>query len=238
MHRAARVLLASRCARARRWNDAAPHPLAVRLLGRDLAIADVGGAVMAAVDRCPHRSTRLSVGYVEPRSIRCAYHGWRYSTDGGVRRDPGDARRPAARRAVPRDVRGRGRVRPRVGAPRRFGRARRSPRNPAWDDTSMRVLMGAPYTWPTSALRRVENFVDLAHFAWVHDGSLGPARRTGSADPARHARRRRAALPLRPAADAAGTRGAATATRATACRCRARSTSSSTSTRARAGDSG
>ncbi|MCU1378524.1 MAG: hypothetical protein JWN29_1507, partial [Acidimicrobiales bacterium] len=30
-----------------------------------------------------------------------------------------------------------------------------------------------PYTWPTSAPRRVENFVDLAHFAWVHDGTLG-----------------------------------------------------------------
>ena len=37
---------------------------------------------MAAVDRCPHRSTRLSVGWIEPGSIRCAYHGWRYSTAG------------------------------------------------------------------------------------------------------------------------------------------------------------
>jgi phenylpropionate dioxygenase-like ring-hydroxylating dioxygenase large terminal subunit len=37
----------------------------------------------------------------------------------------------------------------------------------------MKVVAGAPYTWPTAAGRRVENFVDLAHFAWVHDGTLG-----------------------------------------------------------------
>src|SRR5260221_12836935 len=36
----------------------------------------------------------------------------------------------------------------------------------------MKCLMGEPYTWPTSAPRRVENFVDLAHFAWVHLGTL------------------------------------------------------------------
>jgi vanillate O-demethylase monooxygenase subunit len=47
------------------------------------------------------------------------------------------------------------------------------PANPAWTDDTMHVVPGAPYTWPTSALRRVENFVDLAHFPFVHDGTLG-----------------------------------------------------------------
>jgi vanillate O-demethylase monooxygenase subunit len=37
----------------------------------------------------------------------------------------------------------------------------------------MRIVAGEPYVWPTGAGRRVENFVDLAHFAWVHDGTLG-----------------------------------------------------------------
>ena len=51
----------------------------------------------------------------------------------------------------------------------------------------MRIAPGEPYTWPTGAARRVENFVDLAHFAWVHDGTLGnrgqpvpPERRVGA----------------------------------------------------------
>jgi vanillate O-demethylase monooxygenase subunit len=41
----------------------------------------------------------------------------------------------------------------------------------------MRAVSGEPYTWPVSVERRVENFTDLAHFAWVHDGSLGDRRR-------------------------------------------------------------
>jgi vanillate O-demethylase monooxygenase subunit len=47
------------------------------------------------------------------------------------------------------------------------------PAHPGWDDASMRVVPGLPYTWPVGAPRRVENFVDLAHFAWVHDKTLG-----------------------------------------------------------------
>ena len=159
------------CSRAE-MERAAPHPLAVRLLGRDLAIADVGGSVMAAVDRCPHRSTRLSIGSVEDGSIRCAYHGWRYSTTGECVEIPATPAGPLPvgrcletfEVAVAYDLVW-------VRFDDRAGTT--IPANPAWDDTTMRVLMGAPYTWPTSALRRVENFVDLAHFAWVHDGTLG-----------------------------------------------------------------
>jgi len=47
------------------------------------------------------------------------------------------------------------------------------PACPAWDDPGMHIVPGEPYTWPVSAARRVENFTDLSHFAWVHDGSLG-----------------------------------------------------------------
>ena len=49
---------------------------------------------------------------------------------------------------------------------------------PAWGDDAFRCVQGAPYTWPTSAGRRLENFVDLAHFPFVHDGSLGDRRHT------------------------------------------------------------
>ncbi len=47
------------------------------------------------------------------------------------------------------------------------------PACPAYDNPAMHIVPGGPYRWPTSAPRRVENFVDLAHFAWVHDGTLG-----------------------------------------------------------------
>src|SRR4051794_36194008 len=87
---------------------ARPHPLAVELLGRRFAVADVGANVgadagadagedldaagevelMAVPDRCPHRSTRLSVGWVEPGAIRCAYHGWAFDCSGRCREIP------------------------------------------------------------------------------------------------------------------------------------------------------
>ena len=52
------------------------------------------------------------------------------------------------------------------------------PACPAWEDEGFRCVQGGPYTWPTSAARRLENFVDLSHFPFVHDGSLGDRRQT------------------------------------------------------------
>lgn len=44
---------------------------------------------------------------------------------------------------------------------------------PALEDPALRVVVPVPYTWQCSALRRLENFVDFQHFAWVHEGLLG-----------------------------------------------------------------
>jgi vanillate O-demethylase monooxygenase subunit len=153
---------------------AEPHPLAVTLLGRALAVTARAGAAMAVDDRCPHRSTRLSVGWVDEGSlsIRCAYHGWRWEADGRCSEIPSMPDGPIPSRACVERYDaavacGLVWVRLDVTAGTSL------PPCPMWDDPSMRVLVGAPYTWPTSAARRVENFVDLAHFAWVHDGTLG-----------------------------------------------------------------
>ncbi len=152
---------------------AAPHPLAVTLLGRQLAVAPIAdGAALAVVDRCPHRSTRLSVGWVEGSSIRCAYHGWKWEADGSCSEIPalpegaipGPACIETFDACVAYDL-----VWVRLDP-----RAQTAlPAHPAHDDDTMKVVLGDPYSWPTSAARRVENFVDLAHFPWVHDGSLG-----------------------------------------------------------------
>jgi vanillate O-demethylase monooxygenase subunit len=162
----------------------APQPLPVRLLGRDLAVADLGegDAVtpVAYADRCPHRSTRLSVGLVDRTAavpcvgptLRCAYHGWRFAADGTCVEIPAMPGGPIPGRAALSAF----------AARLAYGlvwvcldteAAAPVPPHPAWDDPALHVVEGAPYTWPVSAPRRVENFVDLAHFAWVHDGTLG-----------------------------------------------------------------
>lgn len=147
--------------------------LAVQLLGRPLAVARLpAGDVVALDDRCLHRSTRLSVGWVEDGGVRCAYHGWKWDGAGRCVEIPAMPGGPVPSRA-------------RVGAysaaiaadlvwVRIDDRAGTTiPACPAWGDPTLRVLQGQPYTWPVAAARRVENFVDLSHFSWVHATTLG-----------------------------------------------------------------
>lgn len=147
--------------------------LAVRLLGRDLAIAGLpDGSVVALDDRCIHRSTKLSVGFVEEGGVRCSYHGWKWDACGRCVDIPAMPDGPIPSRAkisahsvsLEYDI---------VWVRLDDRVATSVPPCPAWGDPSLRVIAGDPYTWPTAGPRRVENFVDLAHFAWVHDGSLG-----------------------------------------------------------------
>ena len=47
------------------------------------------GSVGCLIDRCPHRGVPLSEGRIAGGELQCAYHGWRFSTDGAVTRVPG-----------------------------------------------------------------------------------------------------------------------------------------------------
>ena len=153
------------------------RPLGVTLLGERLVVAEIGGKVAAFPDRCLHRSTRLSIGRVEDEGLRCAYHGWLYGADGACREIPALPGRP-----IPDDCRLR-RYDASVAYDLVWVRLDSSvetviPDCPAWGDDAFRCVPGEPYTWPTSAARRLENFVDLSHFPFVHDGSLGDRRLT------------------------------------------------------------
>jgi phenylpropionate dioxygenase-like ring-hydroxylating dioxygenase large terminal subunit len=149
----------------------------VTLLGERLAVAELGGAVVAFADRCPHRSARLSLGTVETfgsegSALRCAYHGWRFGSSGGCVSIPSAPGLPVPERAraTAHEVQmayGLVWVRLESGSPTVV------PACPGWDEAGTRMVEGGPYELATSAERRVENLVDLSHFAWVHDGSLG-----------------------------------------------------------------
>ena len=153
------------------------RPLAATLLGEPLAVAEIGGTVAAFPDRCIHRSTKLSAGRVEDGGLRCAYHGWLYGADGACREIPAmpdypipdDCRLRSLGAAVAYDL---------VWVRLEAGAGTAIPGCPAWGDDAFRCVLGEPYTWPTSAGRRLENFVDLSHFPFVHDGSLGDRRHT------------------------------------------------------------
>lgn len=145
--------------------------IGVRLLGEAVVVARTADGLVALRDRCLHRSTRLSVGWVCRSTLQCAYHGWRWDGSGRCVEIPAMPGVPIPSRArvdayEVQEAYGLVWVRLEAGWPTRI------PANPAWDEAEMHIAVGAPYVWPTSAERRVENFVDLSHFAWVHDGTL------------------------------------------------------------------
>jgi phenylpropionate dioxygenase-like ring-hydroxylating dioxygenase large terminal subunit len=167
-----------RAALAHHWHpvctaDELPGPVGVQLLGRELAVAQLAdGRLLACTDRCAHRSTRLSIGCVDRDRLRCAYHGWAYGVDGRCVEIPSMPESPIPIAAAVETFEARiehGLVWIRLESTVDTA----VPACPGLEDPAMKMLAGEPYTWPVSALRRVENFVDLAHFAWVHDGSLG-----------------------------------------------------------------
>ncbi len=64
-------------------NKVSQKPLAVKMLGEEIAIFRDGDKVYAFHDRCPHRGLPLSVGKrYFPGTLTCAYHGWTFSVDG------------------------------------------------------------------------------------------------------------------------------------------------------------
>jgi vanillate O-demethylase monooxygenase subunit len=144
----------------------------VQLCGERLVVADLGGEAPAVLhDRCLHRSTRLSLGWVDGGAIQCAYHGWRWDAGGrcvGIPSLP-EGPLPARRIASYRSHVAYGLVWVLLDETSDA----ELPACPPVGDPRLKAVPGEPYTWPTSVERRVENFVDLAHFAWVHDGSLG-----------------------------------------------------------------
>ncbi len=60
------------------------RPVAVSLLGEEIVLfPGKDGKVVALVDRCPHRGTKLSRGRILfPGTLSCGYHGWTYNEHG------------------------------------------------------------------------------------------------------------------------------------------------------------
>lgn len=150
----------------------ADRPLAARLLGEDLVLwRDAAGAVHAWPDRCPHRGARLSLGRVAQDRLECPYHGWQFDAHGQCVRVPALPQfvPPATHRVQALQAReAHGLVWVRLAA----GDAA-MPAFAAEDDNRLRKLDCGPYDVAASAPRIVENFLDMAHFGFVHEGWLG-----------------------------------------------------------------
>ena len=72
-------------------HDLGDMPLAIRIMGEDLVVFRDGRGEIGLLQRhCSHRGTSLEYGKIEPRGLRCCYHGWLYDTDGTILETPAE----------------------------------------------------------------------------------------------------------------------------------------------------
>lgn len=148
-------------------------PHAVTLLGRDYVVwRTSNGQLAAAPDRCPHREAPLSLGTIEDGCLVCAYHGWTFGDEGRCVEVPssGEGRTVTSKARLPL-----------VHAAERYGLVWMCPGEPvgviptidADDDPAYRRINSGVQRWQVSATRMTDNFLDIAHFPWVHRGTFG-----------------------------------------------------------------
>jgi phenylpropionate dioxygenase-like ring-hydroxylating dioxygenase large terminal subunit len=131
------------------------------------------GKVRAFVDRCPHRLAPLSAGRIVSNELQCVYHGWRFDGDGNVAAIP--ALGPAA--TLP----SRACLTTAFAVEERFGLVFLAPEKPEsalpefvhWDDQSFVKAVCETRRTPVSAAQLIDNFMDAAHFPFVHPTTFG-----------------------------------------------------------------
>src|SRR5262249_29565161 len=74
----------------------------IRIMGEDFTLyRGEGGQARVVANRCAHRGTQLSTGWVEGDCIRCFYHGWKYDGAGQCVEQPAEDAGFAAKVRIP-----------------------------------------------------------------------------------------------------------------------------------------
>ncbi len=142
------------------------------LLGKRCVLAcGTDGRVSAFVDTCPHRGARVTLGGFDGERLQCGYHGWQFDLEGRCVYQPAHpGRKPPATSGLKQ-----------LSVCRGLGfwwvcfgdRPRSLPIAPAHVAHPERTVWFDPVTVRSSGPRIVENFLDMAHFPFVHAGYLG-----------------------------------------------------------------
>ncbi len=156
-----------------RSGEVADEPVAVRLLGEPWVLARLDDGLAAFADRCPHRLAPLSAGRVDAHELVCGYHGWRFVVSGECTAVPAlGPGVPAPRRA---------RAAPPWGVVERHGLIWIAPEEPFADliEVPEADEAGFDSVWlePSRSFAcaglLADNFLDTAHFPFVHAGTIG-----------------------------------------------------------------
>ncbi len=151
-------------------------PLGVTLLDQPLVVYRFRGEVVVADNLCTHRGMLLSLGedQHDGQGLKCPYHGLRFGAGGRCTSIPAhpDGKIPARM-----NLRSYGAVE-RYGLvwtclAARPGATPAIPAVPHWDESGFQQINCPWIDVAAFAGRQVEGFLDVAHFAFVHEKSFG-----------------------------------------------------------------
>lgn len=151
------------------------EPKQFELCGEKLVAFRTDKGVSVLKDRCIHRGCALSVGKLVGGNIQCPYHGWEYNEEGQCVKIPAlEPDKPIPSKAKVKSY----------SAVEKQGVVWCSLEEPKWDvptypeecaygEDGVRTILVDTFDLPVDAARAVENFLDVSHFPFVHDGSIG-----------------------------------------------------------------
>ncbi|MEY3148312.1 MAG: hypothetical protein RL688_1531, partial [Actinomycetota bacterium] len=146
-------------------------PTRIELVGEAYVVVRLDGEIKVFADICPHRYARLSDGQVVGSNIQCPYHGWQYDANGRCAHVPAlgiEATLPPAQLTIP-------------FVQEKYDLVWVSPLEPIidilqipeWEDESLTRVWMPPIDINAGAAQSIDNFLDFAHFPFVHAGTFG-----------------------------------------------------------------
>lgn len=148
-------------------------PYALKRMGQSLVLwRDKQEKIVVMVDRCPHRSAKLSPGKIVDGNIQCAFHGFQYNRDGGCELIPANGRsgpRPKVFNcgAIP-SAEAHGFIWMWNGEPQT-----EYPAIPFFDDLDGYVYSTFQTEWNAHYTRSLEGLLDVSHLPFVHANTIG-----------------------------------------------------------------
>ena len=158
-----------------RIQDVSTQPQQVMLLDVKLALYKTeSGAIQLVRDICPHRGVPLTKGWVAGENIVCPYHGLHYNAEGRCIKIPAQ---PELTKISERFSLTKFPVVEKYGLiwTSIFSRDESKANFPeleTWDTAGHQSILPPFVDIGGSSGRQLEGFIDVAHFAWVHQGSF------------------------------------------------------------------
>ncbi len=148
------------------------QPQQVCVLGQTLVVwRDAQGRAVVMDDRCPHRGAALSLGQVRNGHLSCPYHGWQFDAAGQCQLMPACPQLTPSQRAHVQTY----------ACSEAYGllwvclgpEPQALPLFPEYAHAALQKVVCGPYEVAATGPRIIENFLDMAHFGFVHEGILG-----------------------------------------------------------------